>query len=55
MFNKMLGKMSTTYQRACNILASDDIPGKLRVEECNQNIIIEKRAGQKNIHLCRDV
>ena len=57
MSNKMLGKMST-YQRACNIFSSEDIqyvPGKLRIGECNQNIIIEKRAGQKNIHLCRDV
>ena len=57
MSNKMLGKMST-YQRACNIFPSEDIqfvPGKLRIGECNQNIIIEKRAGQKNIHLCRDV
>ena len=57
MSNKMLGKMST-YQRACNIVPSDDIqfvPGKLRIGECNQNIKIEKRAGQKNLHLCRDV
>ena len=56
MSNKMLGKMST-YQRASNILPSNDtqfVPGKLRIGECNQNII-EKRAGQKNIHLCRDV
>ena len=57
MSNKMLGKMST-HQRACNIFPSDDIqfvPGKLRIGECNQNIIIEKRAGQKSIHLSRDV
>ena len=48
----------STYQRACNIFPSDDfqfVPGKLRIGECNQNIIIEKRAGQKNIHLCRYV
>ena len=54
MSNKMLGKMST-YQHACIFLPSNGIqfvPGKLQIGEYNQNIMIEKRAGQKNIHLC---
>ena len=57
MSDKMLEKMST-HQRVYNILPSDDIqfvPVKLRIGECNQNSVIVKRAGQKNIHLCRDV